>query len=180
MVVKYKHFPVIKLTLPEASVFLSPEDMTRVEKDERLLRSIWSTESDRMWNEGFVLPLENELSTPFGTKRIINKKKISVHRGVDIKGKMGDEVKASNHGRVVLTEELFFGGNTVIIDHGTGIYSIYMHLSKFNVIPGDLVSKGDIIGFVGSSGRSSGPHLHFGLKVHGTNTNPVSFVKLQF
>jgi len=98
---------------------------------------------------------------------------------VDIRGKEGDRVAASNRGRVVLAEELFFGGNTVILDHGQGIFTIYMHLSSFNVKPDDLVSTGDVIGSVGSSGRSSGPHLHFGVKVLGISVNPVSFAKLR-
>jgi murein DD-endopeptidase MepM/ murein hydrolase activator NlpD len=78
-----------------------------------------------------------------------------------------------------LAEELFFGGNTVILDHGQGIYTIYMHLSKFNVSPGDTVSKGDVIGLVGSTGRATGPHLHFGAKVTGINVNPASLINLK-
>jgi murein DD-endopeptidase MepM/ murein hydrolase activator NlpD len=123
-----------------------------------------------------MLPLENETSTLFGTKRILNKKRVSVHKGLDIKWE--EEVKASNSGRVVLAEELFFGGNTIILDHGQGIYTIYMHLSEFNITPEDIISKGDVIGLVGSSGRSTGPHLHFGVKVLNINTNPISLVKL--
>ncbi len=123
-----------------------------------------------------MLPLENETSTLFGTKRILNKKRVSVRKGLDIKGE--EEVKASNSGRVVLAEELFFGGNTIILDHGQGIYTIYMHLAEFNITPEDIISKGDVIGFEGSSGRSTGPHLHFGVKVLNINTNPISLVKL--
>ena len=88
-------------------------------------------------------------------------------------------MKASNSGSVVLAEDLFFGGNTVVLDHGLGIYTVYMHLSGFNVTPGLRVSKGDIIGFVGSSGRASGPHLHFGVKIFEINVNPASFLKLR-
>jgi murein DD-endopeptidase MepM/ murein hydrolase activator NlpD len=171
-------FPEISLTLPEEKVFLSPEDLKRAEMEEERLESIWQIISDRLWEGGFTLPLENDISTSFGTKRIINQKKISVHRGIDIRGKEGESVKASNKGKVILTEELFFGGNTVILDHGQGIFTIYMHLSKFNVKTGDIVSKGDIIGYVGSSGRASGPHLHFGVKVQNISANPVSLMGL--
>jgi murein DD-endopeptidase MepM/ murein hydrolase activator NlpD len=136
-------------------------------------------ESERLWKGSFVLPLLNPLSTLFGTVRIINGETVSVHRGLDMKGLEGEEIRASNRGRVVLTEELFFGGNTVILDHGQGIFTIYMHMSQFHVRPGDLVSKNDLIGYVGSSGRSSGPHLHFGVKVTGMNANPVSIVDLK-
>lgn len=178
LVVKQTSFPTTELTLPDDKVFLSKEDLRRVKKENKRLRLIFYKVSDRFWEEGFISPLENDISTPYGTKRILNRKWISIHRGVDITGQDGEEVKASNSGRVVLTEELFFGGNTIILDHGLGIYTIYMHLSKFNVNPGDIVSKGDIIGFVGSSGRSTAPHLHFGVKVMNMSSNPVSLLGL--
>ena len=126
-----------------------------------------------------MVPLKNDVSMGFGTKRIMNKKVVSVHRGVDIRGKDGEQIKASNSGRIVLAEELFFGGNTIIIDHGQGLYSIYMHLSKFNSELNDSVTRGDVIGYVGSTGRSTGPHLHFGVKVNTVNVNPFSLTKLK-
>jgi murein DD-endopeptidase MepM/ murein hydrolase activator NlpD len=177
--VKAAKFSVLRITLPEKKVFLSPEDLERAEQEEKRLMSIWQKISEKFWEGSFIYPLENELSTQFGTKRIINKKKISIHGGLDIRGKEGDEIRASNKGKVVLAEGLFFGGNTVILDHGQGIFTVYMHLSGFNVKQGDDVSRGDIIGFVGSTGRSSGPHLHFGVKVFDISVNPVTFLKLQ-
>ncbi len=179
LIVKKTSFPEIAMTLPESQVFLNPEDMKRAQREAKRLKSIWPVTTERQWEGNFILPLKNKTGTVFGTKRVINKKKISIHRGMDIKGKEGENIKASNKGKIVLAEELFFGGNTVIIDHGLGIFTIYMHLSSFNVKPEDVVSKGYIIGFVGSSGRSSGPHLHFGLKVLGINTNPVSLTGLE-
>jgi murein DD-endopeptidase MepM/ murein hydrolase activator NlpD len=176
--VKHTRFPTLSLTLPEDKVFLSPEDLSRAKRESEKLQSICQIVSDRLWEGSFILPLENHISTLFGTKRILNKTRTSIHKGLDIKGKKGEEVKASNNGRVVLAEELFFGGNTIILDHGQGIYTIYMHLSGFNVKLDDIISKGDIVGFVGSSGRSTGSHLHFGVKVLNINTNPVSFVEL--
>jgi len=178
LIVKHTSFPVLRLTLAKDKVFLSPDDMMRAKREDKRLKSICQIVSERLWEGKFILPLENDISTVFGTKRIINEKMISIHRGMDLKGQEGEEVKASNSGRAVLAEELFFGGNTIILDHGQGIYTIYMHLSKFNVKPEDIIFKGDIIGFVGSSGRSTGPHLHFGVKVMDINTNPVSLVKL--
>ena len=172
-------FQTIHLTLPEEKVSPGTEDLERIKKEADLLQSIWEVDSERLWEGDFVLPLENPLSTPFGTKRIINKETISIHRGWTCKGWEGEEIKASNRGRVVLTEELFFGGNTVVIDHGQGIFTVYMHLSDFNVSPGDLVEKNAVIGYVGSTGRSSGPHLHFGVKVAGINVNPVSLTRLK-
>ncbi len=178
LVVKPAHFPTLNITLPDEQVFLSPENLKRVKKEEKKLHDLFQRVSEKLWNGGFVLPLVNDFSTSFGTKRIMNKKRVSIHRGLDIMGKMGENVKASNHGRVVLAEELFFGGNTVIIDHGQGIYTIYMHLSEFNVQSETILSKGDTIGFVGASGRATGPHLHFGVKIHNISANPVSLVEL--
>jgi hypothetical protein len=172
-------FETITLTLPQEKVSPSPEDIVRINNEAELLSSIWQIDSERLWEGNFLLPLQNPLSTPFGTKRIINVETVSIHKGLDMKGQEGEGIAASNTGMVVLTEELFFGGNTIILDHGQGIFTVYMHMSGFKVAPGDLVSKNDIIGFVGSTGRSSGPHLHFGVKVTGTNANPVSFTDLK-
>lgn len=177
--VKKIKFPMLKLTLPEDKVILNPEDLDRTKSEDIRLGEIFQSVSDKLWEGRFISPLRNELSTAFGTERIMNGKWVSIHKGVDIKGKEGEEVKASNKGRVVLAEGLFFGGNTVIVDHGQGICTIYMHLSKIEVNPGATVSKGEVIGFVGSSGRSSGPHLHFGAKVMNIPVNPVSLTELK-
>ena len=178
LVVKPAHFPTLNLTLPDKKVFLSKKDLKRVKKEQERLSSLFQVVSEKIWDGAFILPLDNEFSTLFGTKRIMNKKKISIHRGLDIRGKLGETVRASNNGRVVLAEELFFGGNTVIIDHGQGIYTFYMHLSKMNVRPGSYISKGETVGYVGASGRATGPHLHFGVKVLNVSTNPLSIVGL--
>ena len=172
-------FPVIQLTLPPGKVTLSGEDSERADREDKLLKSFWTQQSEKVWQGSFNLPLENEISTQYGVKRIINKTKESIHNGIDIRGKEGEEVLASNSGKVVLAEELFFGGNTLLLDHGMGIYSVYMHLAGFNRKSGESVLKGDVIGFVGSTGRSTGPHLHFGIKAQELSVNPVSFAKLK-
>ncbi len=178
LAVKHAGFPEVNLTLSDKKVFLGPEDLKRAQRENVKLKSVWRMPSDKLWSGSFILPLENDISSVFGSKRIINKKKISIHRGIDIKGKEGEKVNASNRGRVVLAEELFFGGNTIILDHGNGIFTIYMHLSKFNVRLHDIVSKGGVIGFVGSTGRATGPNLHFGVKVLNISTNPLSLAEL--
>ena len=172
-------FPVIHLTLPPGKVTLSPEDSERADREEKLLKSFWKQQSEKMWQGSFSLPVDNEISTQYGVKRIINKKKESIHGGIDMRGREGEDVRASNSGKVVLAEELFFGGNTLLLDHGMGIFTVYMHLSGFNRKLGESVSKGDVIGFVGSTGRSTGPHLHFGIKAQELSVNPVSFAKLK-
>ncbi len=112
-------------------------------------------------------------------RAIMNEKKTSVHKGTDFRGETGTPVKSINSGTVILTGDLFFGGNTLIVDHGMGLYSVYMHLSKFNVSDGDRVSKEQVIGFVGSSGRATGPHLHMSVKLQGVSINPESLFKLE-
>ena len=157
----------------------SPENQDRAVKEDRLLKRIWSKNTSKKWNSRFVNPTDTEISTEFGVTRIMNKKKTSIHRGIDFRGKKGAQIKAINAGTVVLTDDLFFGGNTLVIDHGMGLYSIYMHLSKFNVATGDRVTGGEVIGLVGSSGRATGPHLHMSVKLQGLSVNPESLLRLK-
>jgi murein DD-endopeptidase MepM/ murein hydrolase activator NlpD len=171
-------FPQQQLTLPAGKVALSPEDEERANREAARLRALWTQPAERLWDGTFIMPLENGVSTRFGVKRIINGTKKSVHSGLDIRGKTGEQVKAANDGRVALAEELFFGGNTIVLDHGQGIFTIYMHLSRIIVSPDSVVLKGDIIGLVGSTGRSTGPHLHYGVKVNAVNANPRSLAGL--
>lgn len=177
--VRKARYPKLKIRLPDDKVLLAPDDLDRVKREDERLKLLFQTVSEKFWVGDFIVPLKNDISTGFGTKRIMNRKWLSVHKGMDIRGQEGEGVKASNNGKVVLAEELFFGGNTIILDHGQGIYTVYMHLSRFKVNPEGIVSKGDVIGFVGSSGRSSGPHLHFGVKVLDINVNPVSLMELE-
>jgi murein DD-endopeptidase MepM/ murein hydrolase activator NlpD len=175
-----RHIPtVIRITLPADKVTLSPDDIQRVEREDNLLKALWIKQADKMWDGSFQLPLQNDVSTQFGVKRIINDRKESFHKGIDIRGRAGEEVRASNSGTVVLAAELYFGGNTLVISHGMGVFTVYMHLDSFGTNTGKDVSKGDIIGFVGSTGRSTGPHLHFGVKVQDVSVNPVAFTKLK-
>jgi murein DD-endopeptidase MepM/ murein hydrolase activator NlpD len=176
--VKKYPFPEIHLRLPDKKVNISPEDLVRIKEEEKKLKAFWAVRTGRLFEGPFIMPLPNPVSTGFGVKRIINNKNISMHRGADLKGILGEKIIAANRGRVVLAEELFFGGNTLVLDHGLGIYTVYMHLDRFAIKPGDIAAKGDIIGFVGSTGRSTGPHLHFGLKILSFNSNPLSIVQL--
>ncbi len=175
-----KHvFPTQQLTLPEEKVILNPEDLKRAEREAELLTNILSRRNHREWNGRFIAPTDTAVSEVFGVKRIMNGKKTSIHKGMDYRGQLGTPVRALNAGTVVLRDDLFFGGNTLIIDHGMGLYSIYMHLSEFQVADDEKVSKGQIIGLVGMSGRATGPHLHLGVKLEGININPEALFKLR-
>ena len=171
-------FQTVTMTLPQEQVTLSPADLKLVKVENKHLKALFLATSERQWEGKFLIPVQNEISTPFGMNRIMNKTWTSIHRGVDIRGAEGEGVKASNNGKVVLAQGLFFGGNTIVLDHGQGIYTVYMHLSHMKVRCGDTVSKGDIIGLIGSTGRSTGPHLHFGVKISNVSVNPLSVLSL--
>ena len=179
LTVKKAAFRTASLSLPHEMTSISPTDLEIIREENILLNSLFLTVSERAWDGPFMIPVDNTIVMPFGTKRIMNKTWSSVHRGVDIRGSEGDEVRASNNGRVALARSLFLGGNTVILDHGQGIHTIYMHLSRTHVVTGDSVSKGDVIGFIGSTGRATGPHLHFGIKISNISVNPLSVLELR-
>jgi len=177
--IESKEFETIHLTLPEGKVTLNPENQKRANEEAVLLKKIWPVNNGIQWNGKFSKPLSTETSTEFGVKRIMNKKKTSVHRGMDFRGKEGTPVKSLNAGTVVLNKDLFYGGNTLIIDHGMGLYSVYMHLSEFKASKGDKVAKGQTVGLVGMSGRATGPHLHLSVKLNGVSVNPESLFNLE-
>ncbi len=177
--VKPKQFPAKHITLKSEKVFLSPENEKRADDEEALLKSIWDKVTpEHFWNGKFIRPIDSEITSEFGVKRIMNNKKESLHRGTDYRGKTGTPIQSVNSGIVALTDNHFFGGNTVVIDHGLGLYSVYLHMSKANVSKGDQINKGDIIGLVGSTGRASGPHLHLSIKLYGQSVNPESLYEL--
>lgn len=167
---------VIHLSLPENKVTLSPKDEARADDEIRRMRSYWPNISEKMWYGKFVRPVDQDVSTEFGLLRIINKHKKSRHKGVDFKGGLGLPIRSINAGKVVLTDNEFFGGNTVMIDHGDGLFSIYMHLQKILVSAGSMVEKGDTVGLMGETGRATGPHLHLSLKYRGKTINPISLI----
>ena len=132
----------------------------------------------KLFNSKFMMPIDTEISTPFGVKRFINKKPKNPHSGIDFKSSMHEPVKSINQGIVVFTGNHFFSGNSVYVDHGLGIISMYFHLSEIKVKKGDEVNVGDIIGLVGSTGRSTGPHLHWGVRINNIRVDPLSLIKL--
>ncbi len=177
--VKPKEFLVKNITLKSEKVFLSSQDEKRANEESALLKSIWNNVTPYpLWTENFMRPISDKITSPFGVKRIINQKKESRHRGTDYKGTIGTPIKAINSGVVSLTDNQFYGGNVVLIDHGLGLYSVYLHLSKTSVSTGEKIDKGDIIGLVGSTGRASGPHLHLSVKLDGESINPESLYDL--
>jgi murein DD-endopeptidase MepM/ murein hydrolase activator NlpD len=175
-----KKYPVQRLTLPEDMVVLSPENEARAERDQRKMAAIWPVDSLRVWNGRFIDPLPGKaVGTPFGVRRIINNIPKNPHSGVDVTADEGDPVKAPNDGVVILVDNQFYSGNSVVLDHGQGIYTMFFHLSKTMVKYGQAVRKGDVIALVGSTGRSTGAHLHWGVRVQGAKVDPLELIKLK-
>ncbi len=171
--VKKKKYRISKIWVKERP--LKGKLLKRVIKENRLLRRILREITYKKFKEKKLFPPLGRLSisTPFGAKRIINGKRRSIHWGTDFRAPKGTPVFASLSGKVVLAKNLYFTGNTVIIDHGLGIHTLYAHLSKILVREGQFVKAGQVIGKVGSTGRSTGPHLHFGFYVEGVKADPM-------
>ena len=172
-------FPIQHLRLPRSMVDLNSEDAARVNREEKRLKDLFRTSREqRYWKGAFLRPVPGEITTPFGLRRRINGRPKNPHTGIDLRGEEGAPVLASNDGVVVLAEELFFAGNSILIDHGWGVYSMYFHLSKTLAGEGEILEKGAVLGRVGSTGRSSGPHLHFGVVIRGARVDPLALLKL--
>lgn len=172
-------FGVQKLSLPSFMVDLDAKTLERVNKEARRLTALFQAYGDeRLWRGAFIRPVDGELSASFGLGRIINGQSRSPHTGIDLRAEAGTPVLACNSGVVVLVDELFFGGKSVIIDHGWGIYSMYFHLSETLARERDRISKGTILGRVGSTGRSTGSHLHWGVRMNGARVDPLSLFRL--
>jgi len=156
-----------------------PEQLARAKKEAQRLREIYATITpDKLWQGPFRVPLTGRTSgANFGRRRILNGEPSSPHTGVDFPAPTGTPVHAAQAGRVVLAEPLYFGGNSVLIDHGWGIYTLYCHLSVISVKMGDALSAGTLVGKVGATGRVTGPHLHWGLDIAGARVNALQIIK---
>jgi hypothetical protein len=171
-------FGVQKVTLPPEMVDLDPQSLLRVQEEKRKIEALWAVGSEnRRWDGDFLVPVEGAISSLFGVSRIINGQRRGRHNGIDIKALQGEKVFCPNDGRVVMVDELFFGGNTAMVDHGQGLYSFYMHLNRVAVRMKQEVRKGDVIGTVGATGRATGPHLHWGVFLNGARVDPLSLME---
>lgn len=172
-------FPVQHLTLPKDMVDLDDTTLARVKGEQEQVRTILaSVFPERTWTRGFVEPVQGSVAGAFGRVRMINGQPRNPHNGEDIAVGTGTAVIASNDGLVRLTAEHYFSGKGIYLDHGLGLYSMYFHLSEILVRDGERVSRGQVIGKVGASGRATGPHLHWGVRVNGARVDPYSLVRL--
>ena len=174
-----KDYGVQRLTLPPNMVTLDSATLKRVRKEGARFSRLWYKQNPRRyWQGNFVRPVPGERTTPFGLRRILNGEPRSSHSGVDLRATEGEPVRATNHGKVVLVGEFYFHGKAVVVDHGWGIYSMYFHLSQVDVAEGDFVGKNAIIGLAGSTGRATGPHLHWGVRVGGARVDPFALLRV--
>jgi murein DD-endopeptidase MepM/ murein hydrolase activator NlpD len=177
--IRAKDYGERRLTLPREMVELDEPTLERVKREAEVLRKVLeSTPPSPFWKGPFQRPCDGEVVGTFGRRSIINGQPRSPHSGVDLRGETGTPVKAVNQGEVVLTCDHFFTGRSAVIDHGGGIHSMYFHLDRIQVRERDRVRKGEIIGQVGSTGRSTGPHLHFAVRVNGARIDPLRLIEL--
>ena len=167
------------LQVDGSKVTLSPEDKARTEKEYAEAMEIYKKATPKtLVSSDFIVPLDSKITSDFGKARVYNGSLKSYHGGTDFRAAVGVPVIAANDGKVVLVQDRFYSGQSVIIDHGHGVYTCYFHMSKFHVKESQDVKKGEVIGLSGSSGRVSGPHLHFGVRVGGEQVDPLHFIAL--
>ena len=177
---RHRDFPVQRLTLPAPMVDLDPETERRAVAEGEVLRTLYRTISpERLWRGPFVRPVAgNDPGSGFGSRRIINGRPRAPHGGTDYAAARGTPVVAVNAGSVALVGEHFFPWRLVVIDHGLGLYTLYFHLDEARVEIGERVVRGQPLGTVGSTGRATGPHLHFGVQVGAARVDPDRFLAL--
>ncbi len=175
-----KEFPETNLTVAPGMAKAPPEEAERIKREAALVAAVLGAVSPEWLGTGpFISPLpEGEPFPNFGQRRLYNNEVASTHTGVDISAPAGTPARAANAGRVVLASGLYYSGKTVIIDHGLGVFTYYGHFSKILVKRGDLVKKGDVIAEVGQTGRSTGTHLHWSVRILDSRVDPFSLVAL--
>ena len=179
LVVSPRKFPTRALRVDPDFVNPPPAEMTRIAGDATFLRNVYASSAmTRLWSAPFVRPVPGEANSRFGTRSIFNGQPRSPHGGTDFLSPAGTPIKSPNAGRIVCARDLFFTGNTVIIDHGLGVFSMLAHLSRIDVKEGEMVADGQVIGLVGATGRVTGPHLHWALTVSGARVDPLSALAL--
>jgi murein DD-endopeptidase MepM/ murein hydrolase activator NlpD len=179
LIVHAKAFPTRRLKVDPDFVTPPPSAAERIASDAELLATTWrSSAATRLWSEPFVRPVAEAANSAFGTRSIFNGLPRNAHAGADFLSPAGTPIHAPNAGRVLIARDLYFSGNTVVIDHGLGLFSMLAHLSAFDVREGDLVTAGQIVGRVGATGRVTGPHLHWAVRVNDARVDPLSLLEL--
>ena len=177
--VSAKDFPVQRLTIAnDRMVNPNTEDLARISEETTRMRAAYALASLPSGDlHPFLLPVDGEFSSPFGRKRILNGQPRSPHQGLDIAADTGTPIIAPAAGVAVVTGNFFFNGNTVMIDHGDGLVTMYCHLHEVRVKQGDTLARGEAFGAVGATGRATGPHLHWTVSMHGAKVDPLALIQ---
>jgi murein DD-endopeptidase MepM/ murein hydrolase activator NlpD len=172
-------YPTSELRVSRRFVEPNRKQRRRAKREKKRVKAALASSGDeRLWRGPFIKPVPTQQTSPFGTARMLNGKRKSRHLGWDLGGRTGDPVRAAGRGRVALVGQHFYSGGTILLDHGQGLFTMYFHLSAIEVEEGALAPQGARIGRVGKSGRVTGPHLHFGVKVAGTYVDPEPFLAM--
>jgi murein DD-endopeptidase MepM/ murein hydrolase activator NlpD len=177
LTVAAKAFRTRRLTVEPKYVEPPPHVMPRILEEAERLGAVWALRSpERLWSGAFTPPVPDPANSAFGSRSVFNDQPRSPHGGADFASPSGRIIRAPNGGRVVLAEDLYFTGRSVVIDHGLGLVSLFAHLSSIDVLPGATVGRGDVVGRVGATGRVTGPHLHWTVRLAGTRVDPLSLM----
>ena len=164
-----------------ASRYVEPdaETLARIKQEQEIKREVFRQLSgNRRWKGGFLAPVDNIVTEPFGVRRVFNGKLQSTHQGLDFRAALGTPVKAMNGGEIILARDMFFEGGLVVVDHGHGLMTLYMHLSELKAKAGDRVAKGQVIGLSGASGRVTSEHLHVAVRWQGAYLDPATLLTM--
>ena len=173
-------YPKITIKVAKQYTEPDPDQLREIAANKDLKQKTFAAETQqRLWAGPFLPPVSAAISDVYGTARVINQEVKSRHLGLDYGVPAGTPVHAVNQGTVLLARPLFFEGNCVVLDHGQGLMSLYLHLSEFSVKEGDSVDPGQIIGLSGGTGRATGPHLHLAIRWQGVYLNPATLLKMQ-
>ncbi len=177
-IVNPKDYPEQRITLKDkGKVELSAPDLDRAKREISAINGLkqrWRAAPDN--DLDFIIPVEGELSSRFGLRRYFNDNPRAPHSGLDFAVASGTPVKASAAGTVLASDDYFFNGKTIFIDHGNGLITMYCHLDQFDVQAGQTVNKGQLIGLSGMTGRATGPHLHWSVVLNGVMVDPELFI----
>jgi hypothetical protein len=172
-------FRTRRLTVDEGFVTPPASEQARIDREAKLLADTWNASApQRQWTTAFVRPVPHEANSAFGTRSIFNGKPRNAHGGADFLSPAGTPIHAPNAGRIAIARNLYFSGNTVVIDHGLGLFSMLAHMSAIDVHEGDHVAAGQVLGRVGATGRVTGPHLHWAVRAGGARVDPLSVLAL--
>jgi len=173
------HYRTGLLTVAPKFVEPGPEELKQIEADRLLKDKVFASSApEPLWSDSFRAPVTAPPTDSFGTRRMFNGKLASIHKGMDFRAAAGTPVRAGNSGVVVLARALYYEGNCVAIDHGLGLFTLYLHLSRIEVQEGQRVATGELLGLSGATGRATGPHLHWGVRWQGAYLDPAKLLRL--